>query len=464
MNILLIAPASGPWQSNSTHRRAHRHLFNGRTFRFSMLSLLTVAAETPPEHKVRIIDEQVEDVPFDDDVQLVGITCMTALAPRAYAIAARFRLRGIPVVLGGMHPTFCPEEALQHANAVVVGDAEGVWARVVADAAAVRLAGIYRAQERPPLGGLKPVPRHLLDPRNYSTVHAVQATRGCPHPCQFCSITAFHGRTFRTRPVDEVAAEVAAIPDKFFIFVDDNLVANRRYAIDLFAALHPLRKHWVTQATLTLADDDELMHLAAAAGCVGIFAGMETFSGDNLDAVGKRFNRVERYRTAIERLHAHGIAVEAGIVLGLPEDGPAVFAETLRHLDDLGIDAIQVSIATPLPGTPLFSTMQDQIIDHDWSHYDLHQAVFEPAHMTADDLKAGHDWLTREFYRPWRIARRAARQAVRARGLTGLRYTLALNLAYYGRVHRWHIRGYNPADQLNQTSRSRGQIGALRSV
>jgi radical SAM superfamily enzyme YgiQ (UPF0313 family) len=439
MKILLISPSSGKWRHVGRQR-----LFNGRTFRFSMLSLLSVAAETPPGDQVRIVDEQIDAIPWDADVDLVGITCMTALAPRAYEIAAGFRDRGIPVVLGGMHPTFCPQEALQHADAVVAGEAEGVWPRVVEAARLNQLAGVYRNVVPPDLSQLKAMPRHLLQPGRYATLHAVQATRGCTHACDFCSISAYHQRTQRRRPVEEVAQEIAAIPGRFFVFVDDNLIADRDYGRRLFDRLRPLRKRWITQCTLSLANDPDLVRRAAEAGCVGVFVGMESFSEENLHAVNKRFNRVEKYRDAIQRLHAHGIAVEAGIVFGLPADRPQVFETTLRQLDELQVDAIQVSIATPLPGTPQYEARRAELMDRNWAHYDLHHVVVEPRGMSSEALQAGHDWVTREFYRPWRVARRIWRQLWRPRGWQGLACFVAINLAYLGRVQRWHIRGWNP--------------------
>jgi radical SAM superfamily enzyme YgiQ (UPF0313 family) len=440
MRILLIAPATGNWR-----RTGRRALFNGRTFRFSLLSLLTIAAETPPEHDVRIIDEQVEEVPFDADADLVGVTCMTALAPRAYDIAARFRARGIPVVLGGMHPSLCTEEALGHADAVVRGEVEGVWQRVLADATSGCLTGLYQAPVPPDLAGLRRPPRHLLNSREYATINAVQATRGCPHTCDFCSIRAFHPTGQRQRPVAEVVAEVAALPGRFVLFVDDHLAGNRAYAEELFKAMTPLRKLWVTQCTLSIGQDERFVELAARAGCFGIFSGIESFSQEALGGVRKRFNRVERYRDAIACLHAHGIGVEAGIVFGFDQDTPGVFETTLEAVEQLGIDAVQASIMTPLPGTPLFERMGPRLRHRDWSLYDLHHCVFEPAGMTAEQLEAGHDWFTREFYRPDRIARRLARHAMRPRGLETVRYVAALNAGYYGRVTQWHLRGWNPA-------------------
>jgi len=452
MKILLIAPASGNWRHVGRHR-----LFNGKTFRFSLLSLLSVAAESPPEAEIQLVDEQIDEIPWDADVDLVGITCMTAIAPRAYEIARRFRARRIPVVLGGVHPTLCPEEAIRHADAIVVGEAEGVWGNVVADALAGRLQGIYR-NEQPPLVGLKRPPRHLMSTGKYATVNAVQATRGCPHGCDFCAIAAFNNHTQRQRPVEEVVAEIKDLPSRGFMFVDDNLTADRDYAKRLFTALKPLRKRWITQSTLAIADDPQLVRLMADAGCIGIFAGLETFSGDNLGSVNKTCHRVEQYREAIQLLHRHGITVEAGIVFGFDGDGPEVFRKTLRTLDDLEVDLIQVSIFTPLPGTPRAKLLADRIFDRDWANYDFHHAVFRPAKMSPRDLQAGHDWVTWQFYRPWHILRRIWRHLRRPRAWASLPYLTALNAAYHGRTVRWHIRGWDPLGSVPLLDRCRQEV------
>ncbi|MFB3789586.1 MAG: radical SAM protein [bacterium] len=445
MNILLIAPSSGKWRHVGRAR-----LFNGKIFRFSLLSLLSVAAETPAGHGIRIVDEQFDSIPGDGPVDLAGITCMTALAPRAYEIADAFRARGVPVVLGGMHPTFCPEEALSHADAVVAGEAEGIWPRVVEDARNGRLHGIYRAEKPSELAGLRRPPAHLLKKGRYST-WAVQATRGCPHQCAFCAVSAFHRHQHRRRPVDEVTREAAAIPARFFIFVDDNLTADRDYARALFSRLAPLNKRWITQSSLEIADDENFVQAAAEAGCVGVFVGLETFSEANLSGVQKTCNRIPEYRDKIRMLHRHGIGVEAGVVFGFDQDDPSVFARALGQLDELEIDMVQISIFTPLPGTRQYEITRGRITDRDWAHYDFHHVVFEPLRMSAEALQAGHDWVTREFYRPWRIVRRLARIVQRPRGWSVLPYAAAINLAYYGRIRRWGIQGWDPGRETERT-------------
>lgn len=447
MKILLIAPASGRWKKIGKSR-----FFNGRTFRFSLLSLLSVAAETPSEIEIKIVDEQVDDIPWEEAFDLVGITCMTALANRAYEISSEFRKRGIPVVLGGIHPTFCAEEALEHADAVVAGDVEGIWKKVIEDLRLGKVKGIYKNKFPAELKGLNPPPRELLKSENYGTIQAAQATRGCNNKCDFCSVAAFHQHTMRYRPVNEVYDEISVIPDKFFIFVDDNLTADRDYARELFKALAPLNKKWITQSTLTITEDEEFVALAAKAGCIGLFVGLETFKSENLDSINKTCHRVEQYRESIKLLHSYGIGVEAGIVFGFENDTPDVFKNTLTTLDKLEVDVIQVSIFTPLPGTPRFESMKNRLIDYNWSNYDFHNVVFTPEKMTVDQLKAGHDWVTNRFYSPLRIFKRLLKHLMRPGGFITVYYVAALNLAYLGRVLHWNIKGYDPSRKTRANS------------
>lgn len=446
MKVLLISPASGQWKGVG-----NRKIFRGRVFRFSMLSLLSVAAETPGDAEVRIVDEQIMEIPWNEPFDLVGITTMTAAAPRAYEISRRFREKGIPVVLGGMHPTFLPEEALGHADAVCVGEAEGVWKTIVRDAEAGRLKGVYRADGPIDLARLSPPPRHLIAGDHYVTIQAVQATRGCPHRCAFCSVSAFHGGEFRMRPVDRVVAEIKEFSDRFFVFTDDSLTADPDYARELFKALVPLKKHWISQATLRITDHPDLVRLAEQSGCIGLFVGLESFSTQNLEGVGKEFNRVSEYRERVQMLHDHSISVEAGMVFGFDTDREDVFRSTLDMTDNLKIDLAQISILTPIPGTSQFEAMKDRIIEDDWSCYDYHHPVVQPAGMSVESLKAGHDWITREFYSPWRIARRLARISTMKRGWRVLPVVMAISMAYFGRVRTWGIRGYNPAEYRKES-------------
>ncbi len=439
MKILLIAPASGHWRGI-----ARKRAFNGKTFRFSMLSLLTVAALTPPEDEIRVIDEQLQDTPENEDFDLVGLTAMTAAAPRAYELAAHFRRRGIPVVLGGYHATLNPEEALAHVDAVVSGPAAGAWEKILGIVRnGGRPRGLFRGDPAAPAP--RALPRHLLAGSNYVTVDSTFATMGCRHTCSFCSVTQFCAAQRHSRAIADVASEVASFGSGYFVFVDDNFTQDRQYALDLLAALAPLGKRWMTQASIETAGDEEMLCALRRAGCVGLFVGLETFNSRSLCAQNKGFNSPAAYAEAVRRIHTHGMFVEAGVVFGFDDDTPDVFRQTLELLDRIGIDAIQASILTPLPGTPLFRTMEDRIFDHDWEHYDYRHAVFHPARMTAEQLQQGADWVIRAFYSPWRIARRSLRWLRAPAGPARIAYPLVINAAYYGRVVRFGIRGRDPA-------------------
>lgn len=277
--------------------------------------------------------------------------------------------------------------------------------------------------------------RRLIRRGAYALADAVQATRGCPHGCTFCSVGAFFGRRFRARPVDQVIEELRGL-GRFVIFMDDNLTADREYARELFARMIPLGKRWISQCSSLIGDDPDLVELAARSGCCGLFLGLESLSPEGLNGWNKGFNRVSGYVPLVRRLHAHGIAVIAGLVFGHDWDTPGVFGNALDFLREARVDALQATILTPFPGTPLFLEMKNQgrLRDLDWSHYDFRHVVFEPAGMTAVQLADGHGRVLREFYARRAVWRRAW-QAVAYLGPTTLtRAVLPLNLNYRARL------------------------------
>jgi radical SAM superfamily enzyme YgiQ (UPF0313 family) len=372
-----------------------------------MLSSLTVAAAMPTNVETRIIDEDVDPIDFDTDADLIGISFMTFNAPRAYEIADIFRRqKQKPVIFGGYHPTFMPQEAIKHADAVCVGEAEKNVPSIIQDYLAGRLKPFYEGWCEHLLG--LPIPdRKLIRKSAYIVSDVLQATRGCPHKCRFCSVAAFNRYRFRTRPIDEVLAELKSL-GKNVIFMDDNIVGNRDYAKELFAKMIPLNKHWFSQCSIRIAYDDELLNLAAASGCSGLFIGFESLSQDNLNAVKKNFNRVKHYIRIVQKIHSAGIAVYAGFAFGLDCDKPSIFEQTLDFLFRAKIDALQATNWTPFPGTPLFEEMDSQgrIFNKDWSQYDFGHIVFEPKHMSPRMLKAGTDWVQSHFYSRNSITRR----------------------------------------------------------
>jgi len=413
-----------------------------------MLSSLAVAAAMPEGVVTRVLDEEVEPLDPEEPADLVGISFMTFNAPRAYEIADAFRRTGRPVVLGGYHPTFRPEEALAHADAVCVGEAEPNVGRLVEDFHAGRLRPVY--DEGPAdLSGLRRPDRSLVPRGRYAWVDPVQATRGCPHGCTFCSISSFFGRRFRTRPVDDLVDELRGL-GKGILFLDDNLTADPEFARELFARMIPLGKRWYSQASVTLADDPELLALAVRSGCRGLFVGFESLSEEGLTSFRKDFARARDYRRAVERLHAAGVGVQAGLVLGHDADGPDVFRETLDFLLAARVDALQATVLTPFPGTPLYSEMEaaGRIVDRDWSHYDFRHVVFEPKMMRRETLQAGHDWLLARFYSVRAIAGRLLGELSYLRPGTILRGTIPLNLGYRVRLRKdrtWVCDGTAPA-------------------
>lgn len=431
LKFLLINPTSLHWRVEGNKGPAERT----RVFRFSMHTSLAVSASMPPYVDTRIIDEDVEPVDFDTEADLIGISFMTYNAPRAYEISDRFRKeKNKPVIFGGFHPTFMPDEAIEHADAVCIGEAEYNVPHMIADYAASRLKRFYRSGLAD-MRGLPVADRSLIRKSAYITPDTIQATRGCPNRCKFCSISAFYGHRFRSRPVDEVLYELRLL-GRYVIFVDDNITADREYAKELFSRMIPLGKRWFSQCTIGIANDSELLRLAWASGCRGMFVGLESLSEENLRACNKGFNRASDYKRAIEKIHSVGIAVYTGIVFGMDCDGPDVFSKTLSFLYSTKIDALQATILTPFPGTPLFYEMdiQGRITDKDWSNYDFGHVVFEPKNMSAGTLKGGHDGVLTEFYSGRSMLRRMLHGFEYLSPSIILRAVAPLNIGYRSRL------------------------------
>ena len=385
-------------------------------FRLPTLGLLKVAALTPREWDVTIVDEKVEALDPGADADLVGITAMTPAVKRGYEIADAFRERGIPVVMGGMHPSKMPDEALSHCDAVVVGEAEGLWPRLLSDLERGTLRRIYRHDSYPALEGLPPVDWSLYEGKRYLPVHFVETARGCPHDCEFCSVTNSFGATFRTRPLEEVAAEIASLKPfegRFILrnvvfFVDDNIVGNRRYARAFFERIADFNLKWLGQASVNAARDPEILRLMQKSGCMGLLVGFETLSEENLRRVGKSFNHPEAYIDVVRRFHDHGIGVDGAFVFGLDGDDEGVFDRTLEFVLRARLDICYMSILTPFPGTALYERLdaEGRIIDRDWSNYTTNTVVFRPGRLTPERLLEGYRSALREAYSLSSIVRR----------------------------------------------------------
>lgn len=395
------------------------------------LAFAILAGLTPPGAEVEFFDERLEAIPEDHQTDLAALTVETYTARRAYQIAARLRQRGVPVVMGGYHPSFLPEEALQFADAVVIGDAEGIWEQVVADARAGRLQRIYRRQTLPPLEGLK-FDRRIFRGKRYTPAAPVQYGRGCKYACDFCSIHAFYGSRLRQRPVREVVSEIEALDRRFILLVDDNLFVDLPKAEELFRALVPLKIKWGCQVSIDVAKDARLLRLMRQSGCIAALIGFESLDEANLAQMNKKWNlRYGDYASAIRRFQEQGIMIYGSFVFGYDHDTRDVFARTAEFAIGAKLFLVNFSTLTPTPATRLYDRLRSEgrlLFDRWWLDpaYRYGAATFQPKRMTADELTEGCLQARREFYGASSIARRAFDFNTNCRSLSRLGiYTLA---------------------------------------
>jgi radical SAM superfamily enzyme YgiQ (UPF0313 family) len=369
-------------------------------YRIPCLSLLRVAALTPPGWEVVVRDEKVERIDYEQEADLVGITAMTCSANRGYAIADRFRQRGIPVIMGGIHVSNQPHEALLHCDSVLIGEAEELWPRLVRDAETGRLSPIYRhTNGLPSLDALPQTDWSLYRDKGYLPVHFVETTRGCPLDCEFCSVTTFFGGRYRSRPVDAVLAELGSLPPfegfvmkNVVFFVDDNIVGNRAYARAFLTRIAGLGLRWVGHASVNLADDPELLKLCQRSGCMGVLIGFETLSTETMRSIGRKSRLRMDYLDAIQKIHDHGIGIDGSFVFGFDTDDAGVFDRTVDFVTRARIEVPYYSVLTPYPGTRLHARLSEEgrILSQDWSLYDTSHVVIQPRNLSPDQLQEGY--------------------------------------------------------------------------
>jgi radical SAM superfamily enzyme YgiQ (UPF0313 family) len=434
------------------------------------LSLLVLARITPASWTLDVIDENLGPVdharlPRPD---LVGVTAFTSQAPRAYEIARQFRAVGVPVVMGGIHATMRVAEALEHVDAVVTGEAESVWAQVLADVEAGRLQRVYHGGLGPATG-IPPARHDLLAGRYY--LGAIQTTRGCPLSCTFCSVTAFNGGQFRHRPIGAVIDELREIRERKVLFVDDNLIGTRHDHVErskaLFRAMIAagLTRPWICQATVNFADDEEQLALAAAAGCEGVLIGFESATPEGLVAVHKKFNLKGNrdLPASVRRIQRHGIQVVGSFIMGLDTDQPGIGRLIAEAADRYGLDMATVLVLTPLPGTALYAEMEREgrivagRFPDDWQYYTLGYPVARYRHFTWRELEDEMADFARRFYSIRKIAGRSWRIGVRTRSPRKVGVGTVMNLTQrWG--HRFHER--TGADRTRLAPAEAGGPGA----
>jgi radical SAM superfamily enzyme YgiQ (UPF0313 family) len=424
MNIKLISPRSTMRPMDSAWK----------THMAPPLGLLVVGALTPAEHEVQMVDENVESLVIDDNPQLVGISVKVDTLDRAVAIARAYCSRGVKVVMGGIHATACPEDCLDEADAVVVGEAEESWPGLLQDISAGRLQRLYRGSGRGADLASSPAPRwELLRGKNYLFTNTLTMSRGCPWRCEFCYNSAENVTPgFRMKPLAQILREVKGMGESHVMFIDDNFIGDPVRARALVEALRPLGLVWHAAVSADIGRHEDLIEAMAESGCKSLFIGFESILTENLRECRKKQNRVADYNRTIARIHASGMLVNASLVFGFDGDGPTVFQDTLDWLVGNHIATMTAHILTPYPGTQLYRRLQAEgrILERNLTQYNTAHCVFQPRGMSPAELEAGHRWMYDQFYSWPHILRR---WPVSPRQVTAY---LEFNLLYrkYGKV------------------------------
>jgi radical SAM superfamily enzyme YgiQ (UPF0313 family) len=388
MKILLISPTI------DTKKRTNRGLM------MPQLSLYILKGLTPPEHEVITIEEEAENVDFDAQCDLVGISCMTANSPRAYKLTKEFRARGKTVVLGGVHPTILPDEALQYADSVVVGEAEGVWEQLLQDFQSGRLKSRYH-NPMPDLEKYVPKDFSKMVKRRLYNLIPILTTRGCPYNCDFCCVTDLYGKKIRHIPIKNVIRDIQESGAKNFMFLDDNIIGQPKYAKELFRALKPLNIKWVGQASVSLlVGDNGLMKLAAESGCKALFIGIESVSESQLKTMHKAIKEISALQRALKEIRKMGILIHASMIFGFDNDTEETFHDTVNFLIKNKVSTASFNALTPYPGTRTYEELKNanRLITTDWKYYDHNTVVFKPGNMTPYELQLYKTEAKKHFY------------------------------------------------------------------
>jgi len=418
-----------------------------RTWQMEPLPAATLAGLTPREIEVKFYDDRMEAIPFDEKTDLVAMSVETYTAKRAYQIASEYRRRGVPVVMGGFHPSLCPDEVARYAEAVVTGEAEELWPRVLDDVRHGRLEKFYRSTSRPSLTGLRP-DRSIFRGKRYLPIGLVEAGRGCHFKCDFCAVQTVFSQTQTRRPVEEILAELRTLKDtkKLFFFVDDNITSNLAQAKEFFRELIPLGIRWVGQSSINAAHDEEFLELLTRSGCQGVLIGFESMNPANLAAMNKTFNTARGgFTKALANLRKHRIRVYGTFVFGYDHDTLGSFDETVDFAEEHGFYIAAFNHLTPFPGTPLYRRLagENRLLYEAWwldDRYSYNRIPFLPQGMSAEELQRGCLGARRRFYSWKSIARRSFDTVNRANGFMWRNFFL-INAMHRGDVS---LRDYYP--------------------
>lgn len=384
-----------------------------RTWQMEPLPAATLAGLTPKDVRVRFYDDRMERISFEEPTDLVALSVETYTAKRAYQIATEYRKRRVPVVMGGFHATLCPEETARFAEAVVCGEAEGLWPKLLDDARHGQLQKFYRQTERPKLDGLKP-DRSIFHGKNYLPIGLVEAGRGCHFKCDFCAVQTVFGSTQTRRPVDEIISELRELKDdkKLFFFVDDNITSNLPQAKEFFRALIPLRIRWVSQSSINAAHDEEFLELLVQSGCQGVLIGFESLDPANLRDMNKAFNTLHGgFSKALQNLRRFRIRVYGTFIFGYDRDSSDTFAKTVAFAKEHALYIAAFNHLTPFPGTALYQRLaaEKRLLYENWwldPSYSYNRIPFQPRGLSPEQLQRHCLAARRDFYSWSSILRR----------------------------------------------------------
>lgn len=431
-SVLLVAPTALDYHGQPIKKK--RLYLPG-------LTLISLAAVTPDDVELTLIDEPIENLPLDRHWDLVGLTGMGSGLKRAWQVADMFRERGSKVVIGGIAATLSPHEwSAPHVDSLVLGEAEASWPQVIKDFLAGELKAVYAMQERPDIASL-PLPRYdLMSQGEKGLWRPVQATRGCPFPCEFCSIQAYFERGYRKRPIDQVVRDVRAAKatgSRYITFIDDNIGVDWKFFAELMEALIPEKILWASQCSIHIADKPDMMTLAYRSGCRILSFGIESVNPVSVASVKKTFNVPARFSELLGRVRDHGIAVSSEMIVGMEGDSEATFEKTYRFLMDNRIPLPRVYILTPVPGTAMYRKFieEDRIFNHDLADYNGGKCVFRPTGMDAETLQENY-WKLYELLYTYRAIAQRMRGVPERMELKLRSFILGTNLHYRSHVRQ----------------------------
>jgi radical SAM superfamily enzyme YgiQ (UPF0313 family) len=431
MRLTLVHPCIG-------RRRGQPYV---RTWQMEPLAPATIAGLTPRDSgiDIRFYDDRTESIPYDEPTDLVAMSVETYTAKRAYQIASEYRRRGVPVVMGGFHPTLVPDEVSEYAESIVIGEAEGLWPTVLDDFARGRLQQSYRQATRPSLCGLRP-DRSIFAGKRYLPVGLIEAGRGCHFRCEFCAIQSYFSNTQTRRPTDEILEEVRRVKKPLIFFVDDNITSNMDQAKEFFRALIPLKVRWVSQASINAAHDEEFLKLIKASGCQALLIGFESLNPENLKRMRKGFNMMRGgYEKALANLRRYGIRLYVTFIVGYDEDNRDTTDETLDFALRHNFYIVAFNHLTPFPGTPLYERLQTEgrlLYDRWWLHPDYQYGMvpFRPHGITAAEAQEACMRARHKFYSLRSILRRSLDFETNGRGWFMWSHFYSINLLFRSEV------------------------------